>query len=163
MREELLMEIRYPSRPDRLTVMRAALCRLFESLQLDGQLCQRLVLAVNEACMNVIQHAYKGAEDQLLIVEVARDEEGLLFRITDFADAVDVTLIEPRCLDQVRPRGLGIHFMRAIMDQISFESLAQGRGNRLTMRKQIAFPQHSEGASSVCEISNSVSSASNEF
>jgi sigma-B regulation protein RsbU (phosphoserine phosphatase) len=44
--------------------------------------------------------------------------------------------IEPRDLDDVRPGGLGVHFMREIMDEISYLPQEGDYGNILRMVKR---------------------------
>jgi len=53
-----------------------------------------MVMAINEACMNVIQHAYHGKEDEEIIIEFWKDGEQMLIKIFDFADSVDPASIE---------------------------------------------------------------------
>ena len=50
---------------------------------------QDLVLAVCEACQNVIQHGYAGQETGTIVVSLARDDEGIVVRIQDSAPRVD--------------------------------------------------------------------------
>ena len=58
--------------------------------------------------------------------------------IQDFADTIDVTKIKPRDLNDVRPGGLGTHFIREVMDEVAFLTPPEGRGNLLKLVKRIA-------------------------
>jgi len=74
--------------------------------------------------MNIIQHAY-GCKDGLaaegeIIVEVLRNGDEWTFRLTDFAQPVDKTKVCSRDLDDIRPGGLGVHFIHEIMDEVKF-------------------------------------------
>ena len=44
--------------------------KLFTIEDVIGELSKKLVIAVNEACMNIIQHAYKGDESGEIIFEM---------------------------------------------------------------------------------------------
>jgi sigma-B regulation protein RsbU (phosphoserine phosphatase) len=97
----------------------------------------QLEIAVNEACTNIIQHAYKGDPSGEIVLEILNNGTDIIFRLTDFAKPVDPAGIKPRDLSDIRPGGLGTHFMREIMDDCSFEQLADGSGNCLEMVKKI--------------------------
>lgn len=95
---------------------------------------EELVLAVNEACTNVIQHGYRGTAGGLELSAFDVDG-GIEFRIRDEATPVTLADWRPRRFDELRPGGLGVHFIRAIMDEIEYLPAPDGRGNLLRMRK----------------------------
>lgn len=101
----------------------------------------RIELACDEACTNVIEHAY-GGEDQGTIRVVWEYAEGV-FTITiyDHGRYFDAeTVPEPNIpkspddIDQLKIGGLGIHFMRSLMDDVQFLN-DTGEGNKLVMVK----------------------------
>jgi anti-sigma regulatory factor (Ser/Thr protein kinase) len=87
--------------------------------------------------MNIIQHAYRGQDDGQFMLEVGRTKQALCFRLEDYAKPVDLESIRPRNLDDIRPGGLGVHFIREIMDSYHMGHLADARGNFLEMTKNI--------------------------
>jgi len=95
-----------------------------------------LVLAVNEACMNIIQHAYGPWQNGDILLELFRDDGGVTVRITDFADPVDWSRCRPRDLEDIRPGGLGLHLINELMDEVAFLGHPGGRGNALQMKKK---------------------------
>jgi len=99
-----------------------------------------MVMAINEACMNVIQHAYGGREDGEIIVEFWKDAGELLVRIYDFAEKVDLQTIKSRDLNEVRPGGLGVHIIHQVMDSVEYKNQSASIGNVLEMRKQLNKP-----------------------
>ncbi|HLN25215.1 MAG TPA: ATP-binding protein, partial [Patescibacteria group bacterium] len=62
---------------------------------------------------------------------------GLVVQLIDFAPPVDVDKIKPRPLDEVRPGGLGTHFILSAMDEVAFVPPPEGAGNMLKMIKAI--------------------------
>ena len=130
--------MQFLSHPDRLCLMRAVVKRAAESLGCNDKLADKMVLAVNEACMNIIQHAYKGDYSGEIMLEILNNDHHIKFRITDQAEPVDLSCIRPRDLGDVRPGGLGTHFMREIMDECDMGHLEDGRGNYLEMIKNIS-------------------------
>ena len=103
----------------------------------NAKVAAELVLAVNEACMNIIQHAYKGDCSGAIVLEILNNGSELEFHLTDFAAPVDLAAIKPRPLDEIRPGGLGTHFIGSIMDEYVYGHLAGECGNYLRMRKKI--------------------------
>ena len=103
----------------------------------DGE-ADDVVLAIDEACQNVIRHAY--CDDDVGDIEISiRLEDGaLIVDLRDFADPVDPDCVKgERDLEEVRPGGLGTHFMRSVMDDVEFIECTES-GNWLRMRKHLS-------------------------
>ena len=86
--------------------------------------------------MNIIQHGYKQNETGEIILEIYKNSEEIVFRLTDFAPPVDKCTIKSRDLKDVRPGGLGVHFICESMDDIKYLHLPDGAGNILEMTKK---------------------------
>lgn len=136
--DEELVRLEVSARPDRLKLVRravseaAALCGCGESLARD------LILGVDEACQNVIRHAYGDDPGGEMIVEIRRRGNELVILLRDFAPPVDVEKVRPRNLDDVRPGGLGTHLIGQVMDEVAFLPPPPGGGNVLRMVKRIS-------------------------
>jgi sigma-B regulation protein RsbU (phosphoserine phosphatase) len=100
----------------------------------DG-LVEEIVVALNEACMNVIQHGYQGStqEEYELRVAYNKNRHAMIFELLDHAAPVDKAKIKSRSLEDVRPGGLGVYFIRQLMDEMEFCTPPEGYGNRLYM------------------------------
>lgn len=136
-KSERLLELRIPARPDRLSLVRALVKGAAEAAGCSSDLCDKLVIALNEACMNVIQHAYKGDESGEMVLEILNNGSQLFFRLEDHAAPIDLDSVKPRNLEELRPGGLGVHFIREIMDECEMGHLEKGAGNYLEMTKRI--------------------------
>jgi anti-anti-sigma factor len=95
-------------------------------------------LAVDEACTNIIEHAY-GAEDVGRIEIACVIEPGVItMRIVDYGQPFDPggvpEPVDTTELDQIEPGGIGLHLMRKLMDEVTFE-FGDAR-NTLTMVKR---------------------------
>ncbi len=135
------------SKPDRLLPVRQFVRSLARSQGCCEENLEHMVMAINEACMNVIQHAYHGAEDGEIVIEFWKQGDELLIRIIDYADAVELNSIKSRKLDEVRPGGLGVHLINKVMDSVEYTNVEGERGNVLEMRKTLSNKQS-------CEVSN---------
>ncbi len=134
---EKLFEIRFLAKPERLSLVRALVKETTENIGCSKDLTEKLVIAVNEACMNIIQHAYKGDESGEIIFEMSNNEKELYFRLIDYAEPIDLGSVKPRDLNDIRPGGLGTHFIAEIMDEHVMGHLDEGKGNYLEMKKKI--------------------------
>lgn len=112
---------------------------------LDDGAMFHIELACDEACTNIIEHAYEG--ENVGDIEVCWRIKGSNFIVTfhDDGRSFDPTDVPPPAIndlstspepENLRVGGLGIHFMRNLMDDIQY-SFDQQKGNTLTMIKQI--------------------------
>ncbi len=135
--EEPIVELRIPAFANRMSLVRATLRSAAQHCGFDASATQDLVLAVCEACQNVMQHGYAGQEPGDIVLSMARSEDGVIVRVRDFAAPVDPKNIRPRDLADVRPGGLGIHFIKNLMDSAVFLPGPDGIGNVLQMTKKV--------------------------
>ena len=121
--------------PDCLPEVRAATSAAARSAGFDEETAENLSLAVNEAVMNVIQHGYRFASGQRMVLEIRQESEALVFCLMDHASPVSLESLQSRPLDEIRPGGLGVYFMRSIMDELRLCVPPQGFVNCLQLRK----------------------------
>ena len=124
-----------PSHPRFLSVIRAVTTTMGKIQDLDEMVIEDLKLAVDEACSNVIKHAYGGDTSQRIVVKFNL-QKGFEVIIEDTGTKADPNLIEGRNLDDIRPGGLGIHFIRKVFDIFEFDRKKK-RGNRLRLLRQV--------------------------
>lgn len=96
-------------------------------------------LATDEACTNIIEHAYAGRSDGVIRVSCWTENGAFVVQFHDQGVAFDPTQIqEPLLTEELAERplgGLGMHFMRSLMDEVRFE-FDPVTGNKLTMTKR---------------------------
>ena len=131
-----LLELTFHSRPDCLKVVRAAVYAAARACGFDDASAQDIVLAVDEACSNVIVHAYRWRGDGDIVLTIFRLVRGIRFHLRDYGPPVSMAHLKPRALDDVAPGGLGTHFIREIMDDSQITRASDGRGNVLILTKQ---------------------------
>jgi sigma-B regulation protein RsbU (phosphoserine phosphatase) len=133
----ILLDLRFAARAGEMRAVRAALRSALDAQEVGPELRDKLVLAVDEACTNVIRHAYCGDCDDAISLQLSREHDMLVFELRDHAPAVDPARLTARDLSECKPGGLGIPFINALMDDWKLEAAADGRGNVLRMRKRI--------------------------
>ena len=100
-------------------------------------------MAVDEACTNIIEHAYQGECTEVIECTCRISEDGLHVQLKDCGTPFDPSNVpEPdveASLEDRSPGGLGFFFMHKLMDEIFFEFIPgdeQHPGcNELTMIK----------------------------
>jgi serine/threonine-protein kinase RsbW len=140
----LLLKLQLHSDPKLLCVVRGALERLTEVLGFSASDCRSITRAVDEALTNIIRHCYHGRLDQPIEVSCKRlprrasSSEGLEILLSDRGPAIDPAKLRGRRLDEIKPGGLGLHFIRQSMDTVEYQR--EGGTNRFRMVK---YFQHS--------------------
>ncbi|MHA1600783.1 MAG: ATP-binding protein [Alphaproteobacteria bacterium] len=138
---EPLIELHFTARADRLKLVRDSIHAAARMCGFDDETAQSIVLAIDEACQNIIVHGYGARRDGVVILGLFQCDGGILVRLRDFAPLVDPAKVKPRALNDIRPGKLGSHFIRTIMDTVEFRPMPQGKGNLLEMTKKIGEPQ----------------------
>ncbi len=135
---DTLVKLGFCSQASRLKLLRCVVRDAAEMAGLEEQKISEVVLAVNEACMNIIQHAYRMKPDGWIEIEIQMAAGFLTFRLRDYAPRVDAEHCCSRALDDLRPGGLGIHLIQSVMDECGFVDLPQeASGNLFEMKKQL--------------------------
>ena len=123
------------SSPTHLPVVRAAVEKMCELVGFDSETVGGVVMSVDEALTNIIRHAYDGAQDKPIDIELTTLEGGgLEISVRDYGRAIDPARIKPRDLSEVRPGGLGLHIITKCMDRVQYSAVEDG-GTLLTMVK----------------------------
>jgi len=134
---EALLELRFAARPAQLKTVREHV-RIAALSAGCGDTCTGdIVLAVDEACQNVIRHGYAGDPAGQIELVIEREDDDLVISIGDTAPPVDPARVKPRDLDDLRPGGLGTHLIKSVMDRAEFQQPEAEHGNLLRMWKRI--------------------------
>lgn len=95
-------------------------------------------LAVDEACTNIIEHAYGEGNGGDIECTCTADQTCLKIMLRDHGKPFDPSLApDPNLTAALEDRpigGLGIYMMKVLMDKISYETLGKS-GNLLTLIK----------------------------
>jgi sigma-B regulation protein RsbU (phosphoserine phosphatase) len=128
---------RFPARAEALHEVREVVSNACETCGCNQALATDLIIAVGEACQNIVRHAYKDADNGDAELEIRCDDGILEFLLQDSAPAVDKDKIKPRWPEQLEPGGLGICLIHDIMDEVEYLPVPPGKGNLLRMAKFI--------------------------
>jgi anti-sigma regulatory factor (Ser/Thr protein kinase) len=115
-----------PSHPKYLYVVRSAIYPLALEAGFPKRDARRVVLAVDEACSNIIKYAYEGDYSKSYSLHVTIEQGRLAIELKDSGKKPDVSRIAPRKLDEVRPGGLGTHFIASVFDAVTYDTSRSG-------------------------------------
>jgi len=123
-----LLRVELPSDPGMLCVVRGAIERLTEAFGFSEPEVRSVTRAVDEALTNIMRHSYGGALDRRIEVSCLRvakkratKAEGFEVRLVDYGPRIDPEKLRGRRLDEIKPGGLGLHFIRQSMDIVEFK------------------------------------------
>ena len=123
-----------------LTVVREFIARLIQQSALSKEDENKIILAVDEAVTNVIEHGYDNQNDGSIEIDVVSSPSSFKITIRDTGKVFNPTSTPSlNVQDHVkmgRKKGLGIFLMRQIMDEVKY-TFRDGVKNELTMVKFI--------------------------
>ena len=143
MKKRTVLEI--PSHPKYLRTVRAVADEMGELHGLKKGEIKNIRLAVDEACSNVIKHAYKRDTGRKITVKFVLSEDNFEVIIEDDGIKADPGKVRGRDFDDVRPGGLGTHFIRRAFDLVMFDEKKK-KGNRLLLVKYMGGPKKGGGS-----------------
>lgn len=108
----------------------------------DEEAANKIVLAVDEACSNLIRHAYGFDPEKVFIIEIETQGRVFIVRIIDNSKPFNPTEVNPpnmsEYFNKFKKGGLGIHLMRMLMDEITYMPASHNNpSNVLTMSKSL--------------------------
>lgn len=120
-----------PSDPKYLSLIRTATATMGKIYGMSDSEQEDVKLAVDEACANVIKHAYSGDVTRKIVVKF-KISKGFEVVIEDNGIKAQPDIIAGRNLDDVRPGGLGLHLIKRAFDVYLFDKKRKN-GNRLRL------------------------------
>ena len=130
------IEISIPAKPEFLKIFRAALSSVCEVRGFCKDDLNNVILAVDESCSNIIRHAYGGPTEKPIKAKIYICSEKIEIYLRDFGKSADLQKIKSRKLDDFRHGGLGVHFIKSVMDEVVYDNNFD-LGNQLKLVKNI--------------------------
>lgn len=134
-------ELIVSSSTDNLSVIRDFIRAAADKAGLSLEVIGKITLAVDEACTNVIKHAYNYSPDGEIIITATSKNSKFIITITDFGKSFNPdTIPEPNLKESIKQKrvgGLGMFLMRKLMDEVEYKSSPK-KTNRVTLVKYLA-------------------------
>lgn len=128
-----------PGTTDSLSILRNLVLEAARRAELSELESCKLEIAVCEACANIVEHSYRGAQDKHIKVTLEIHPTRVVVTINDqSSESFPVTKMEIITVDEFlasnRKRGLGTYIIRNFVDKVE-HSFSPKRGNRLRLTK----------------------------
>ncbi len=132
--------VTYPGRFDSLEKISSYIETVSRSAGFDDMGIYAIQTAVDEACSNIIDHAYGGETSEVIELVCNIAKGSLVITLRDHGKPFNPELVpvpnKHARLKDVKEGGLGLYFMHQLMDEVHFE-FSPGNGNILTMIKRL--------------------------
>jgi serine/threonine-protein kinase RsbW len=132
--------LQVPSSTENLAMIREFVTAVGRQAQLEETDISNLELAVDEACANVIEHAYGHDITKEVVVRAKFDDESMCISVIDEGRGFDPDKTPQDSVEQLiherKSGGLGIRLIKKLMDEVSYE-IVPGQKNELHMTKKI--------------------------
>jgi serine/threonine-protein kinase RsbW len=132
-----------PSTTQNLALIREFVTRVGVQAGLSDVEVGQLELAVDEACANVIEHAYGDDARKQVTIRAVFDEDELRIHVIDTGTGFDPTQVQQQELKDLiakrRTGGLDMRLIKTLMDEVHYE-IEPGKKNELRMVKKLRKP-----------------------
>jgi anti-sigma regulatory factor (Ser/Thr protein kinase) len=134
----LLLLLSLPAEERLVPAARSAIATFLLAAGVGGDTVDDVVLALDEACSNVLQHAFPSGLPGSYELRADFRPEEIVIEVADEGVGFDaMNWRSPRTLDLA---GRGLEIMRRVMTSVEVESPRQGGGTRLRLCKRLAVP-----------------------
>ncbi len=139
-KKETEYQLRIPSQTDNLELIREFVARLAVKVGFNDEDVNKIELAIDEACTNVIKHAYTKTEKKTIDIAIKLVYNKFIVIVTDTGKGFDIKkIIAPdmkKYLAEMRVGGLGLYLMQSLMDEVDFD-IKPGIRNQVKMVKYL--------------------------
>lgn len=138
--KEKKYRLKLPADTENLDIIRKFITGISENMGFSEEDIYKIELAVDEACSNVIKHAYltNTRRERTIIVEAYEKKDRLEITITDKGKGFDPQKVKKPQIEEYMKKmkrgGLGIYLIKELMDKVSFRIKA-GVRNQVRMVK----------------------------
>lgn len=132
--------LKLPADSANLDIIRKFIAGIAENMGFSEEDIYQIELAVDEACANVIKHAYVGdnTREKEIHVRVKTQAKKIEITIADRGIGFNPNSIQTpnmeEYLKRMKPGGLGLHLIKTLMDKVSFR-INPGVRNEVKMSK----------------------------
>lgn len=121
-----LIHIHITAHPASLKQIRDMTAKISAAAGLPEKEAWSVILAVDEACANIIKHCCRDHPDRCIDITMALDGSCLSITLVDNGTPFDIGSIKPRDIHDIKPGGLGVHIIRELMDLVEYSHTPEG-------------------------------------
>ncbi|MDZ7623565.1 MAG: ATP-binding protein [Ignavibacteriaceae bacterium] len=133
-------QLKVKSRTENLSEIRDFVSGNARAADIPEVTVENIILAVDEACTNIIKHAYNLSPEGEIIIKIEYDEEKFMVTIIDYGKSFEPDRVPLPDLQKYyrehRVGGLGMYLMKSLMDDVEYISIP-GKYNQVLLSKNI--------------------------
>ena len=133
------------SKTENLSSIRDFVSNYAREAGITQEIIEKIILAVDEACTNIMKHAYKSFPDGEIIIKVKFDKHKFTIVIRDFGNSFEADKVPAPDLKEYykekRVGGLGMYLMKTLMDEVQYFTVP-GKYNQVLLSKNINSSGH---------------------
>jgi len=133
-------QLKVKSRTENLSEIRDFVSGNARAADIPEVTVENIILAVDEACTNIIKHAYNLSPEGEIIIKIDYDEEKFMVTIIDYGKSFEPDRVPLPDLQKYyrehRVGGLGMYLMKSLMDDVEYISIP-GKYNQVLLSKNI--------------------------
>ena len=137
---ERTFSLHVPSSTENLSMIRDFVKSIGAQSGMGDMEIAKLEMAVDEACSNVMEHAYNADSTKEVSIRATVDANVVQIEVIDTGKGFDPSSIEQLKLEDLvsakRTGGLGMRLMKSFMDEVHYE-IVPGVKNELRMVKRL--------------------------
>ena len=111
-------KLEFSSHTGNLALMRNFVRRYLDPLPLSERERTLMVLGVDEACTNIIRHAYHLRDDQLIALSLEAKDDCVELRLRDYGKQPPPEALRPKRRGVIKPGGPGLHPIRPAFAEV---------------------------------------------
>lgn len=128
-------KVEFSSHTGNLALMRSIVRGFLDAYPFSERERTLMVLGVDEACTNIIRHAYHLRDDQPIALSLEGKRDCVCMRLRDYGHQCSPETMKGRAHDLIKPGGLGLHLIRNAFDKVDY--ILKRRGTELVLTKKL--------------------------
>ncbi|MDQ1376884.1 MAG: serine/threonine-protein kinase RsbW [Acidimicrobiaceae bacterium] len=135
----LALDLKLPADSRFLGATRKALAVYLREFGAPVPVIDDVILAMDEACSNVLQHAYPHGHDNMFLLRADLQRDKILIEVEDEGVGFDIMTNRIRLGEDghLAASGRGLEVMRRLMTTVEVESPTPAGGTRLRLVRQL--------------------------
>jgi serine/threonine-protein kinase RsbW len=139
-KKKFQQQLKVRSKTENLSKIRDFIYRNAASAGFSDESIEDIILAVDEACTNIIKHAYNLDPEGEILVKLMYNSNKLIVEITDFGISFEPEKVPDPDLQkyyqQHKVGGLGMYLMKTLMDEVKYITVP-GEYNQVSLVKSL--------------------------
>ena len=132
------LNLKIKSQTEKLSMVREFVSEAAREFGFDDESVNKIALAVDEACTNIIKHSYEFASNKDIDIAISANDSKFKVVISDHGKGFNPETVKVpdmrEYLSKYKKGGLGMYLMKSLMDSVEYK-IVQGKKNEVHLVK----------------------------